>query len=194
MNMNRVVLIIPGFKDYPNLKIYRQISKSYQDKGFDVVVLNIPWKNHTMSDYVDYFLKIYFKYQDSEVSTLGFSFGAMVSFIASSKVNIKSQILCSISPYFKEDMKLIKKSWADGVGKKRMADFGKISRKEICKLIKAQTTMLIGTKEGPEMLQVTQSIYDGIKSDKDLAVIKGVGHDIAAKKYFEEISKRIKLL
>lgn len=147
-----------------------------------------------MADYVDYFLNIYHKHRNKEVQLFGFSFGAMISFITSSKVNIKTQILCSVSPYYQEDMRLILKSWAKSVGKKRMQDFAKLSRTDICKNIKAKTIMLVGTKERNMMVNVSKSIYRDLKTDKNLIIIKGVGHDITNEKYLEEIKRQIALL
>jgi len=56
-------------------------------------------------------LKIYQNFDNKNSLIIGFSFGAMVAFIASQKIRPKKLILCSLSPYFNEDLKKLRKGW-----------------------------------------------------------------------------------
>ncbi|OGH14895.1 MAG: hypothetical protein A2687_04590 [Candidatus Levybacteria bacterium RIFCSPHIGHO2_01_FULL_38_26] len=193
--MKRVIFIIPGFWGEPREKIYKDIAALYKQKGLKPVIVKIPWERKVMSDYADYFLKLVKKYEDSEINIFGWSFGAMISFIGASKLKVKTLFLCSVSPYWKEDMKFILKSWAKGVGKRRMEDFAKLSRIEIGKTVKAKkAVILVGTMERDRMIKASKDIYDKLNSDKNLIIIKGAGHNIARKKYFDEIKKQINRL
>lgn len=101
-----------------------------------------------MSDYVKQFRKQLYHAKDEEVYLFGFSFGAMVAFIASAEINPKLQLLCSLSPYFKEDLPHLKKSWKNYFGKKRMADMKTFSFNEFSRKTQCRTILVAGTKEG----------------------------------------------
>lgn len=193
--MKKIVFIVPGFWGLPHEKVYEDIAALYKSKGLEPVILNIPWKRQVMSDYVNYFINVYDKHKDEEIHLFGWSFGAMISFIAASKIKTNTIFLCSISPYLKEDMKLILKSWKRSVGKKRMADFAGLSRIKINKTIRTKRViMLVGTKEGKTMIKVSKAIYRSLDADKKIVIIEGAGHNIAREKYFQQIKRQIELL
>ena len=54
------------------------------------------------------------------------------------KIKPKMLFLCSLSPYFKEDLKFLKKSWRNGIGKKRIEDLENFSFEELAKDIKCK--------------------------------------------------------
>lgn len=41
--MKKVIFIIPGFKGVPSEKVYKDIATIYNGKGFEPVILKIPW-------------------------------------------------------------------------------------------------------------------------------------------------------
>ena len=99
----KAVFIVPGFRQKPKNKAYKEIRKILKSEGYFPVLVNVPWKKSTISENTDYFLKIYKKIKARKKYVLGFSYGAMIAFIASTKVGASGLILCSLSPYFKED-------------------------------------------------------------------------------------------
>lgn len=125
--MRKIVYIIPGFREKANLKRYKEIIRFFKARKFHTVPIIISWKYGVMSKYVGEFLKQLKHEKNDEVYVLGFSFGAMIAFI--SAVNIKPKVifLCSLSPYFKEDLTRLPKSWKKMVGKRRVNDLKNIS-------------------------------------------------------------------
>lgn len=191
MKQNKVAFIIPGFGESSKFKKYKDIAKTFEEKDINPIILNIPWKKKVMSDYVDFFLSEYFKIEAKEVYTLGFSFGAMISFITSTKVNINTQILCSLSPYFKEDLSVIRKWWLKGVGKHRVENFHQYSYKELSSKVKAQTFLFVGAKETKEILHTDKTIFSLLNCKKSLTLVENAKHDIGDKKYLESINEII---
>lgn len=187
MASDKIVFIIPGFYHSSKLKIYQDIAKKFEDQGIKPIILNIPWKKKIMSDYVTYFLKEYTKVNAEKIYTLGFSFGAMISFISSTKVDIDTQILCSLSPYFKEDLSLIRKWWLKSLGKNRTEDFHQFSYKKLSPLIKTKTFLLIGEKETKEIFHTDNTVFNLLKCKKTLTIVKGSKHDIGDENYLKSI-------
>ena len=127
--MNKIAFIIPGYVESKKSNpAYAKIAGYFREKGMRTVIVNIDWRYKVMSDYVKQFKETYAKcdINGAEVYFLGFSYGAMIAFISSTELKPKIQILCSLSPYFKEDLPHIPTWWKKYVGKKRMADLGLI--------------------------------------------------------------------
>ena len=90
--MKKVVYIIPGFKHSPKQKIYQDVGALFKNKGFEVVYVKIDWKFNSFPDWVNDFLQNYFKEDDSKKYLFGFSYGALISLLVSSKKVRKSGI------------------------------------------------------------------------------------------------------
>jgi len=192
--MKKVLYIIPGFNDKSTLKPYKEIEKYFQDFGFEVFPIEITWKNKTMTNYVEEFFSQFNKYgKNNEVYLLGFSYGAMISLIASSKTKIKMQFLCSLSPYFKEDLPNIPNWWKKYLGLKRMKDFEKLSFNNIAKNISAETILFAGTNEGVEVERRVKDANKKIKNSQ-LFLIEKAKHDISQDIYLEKIKEVIKMI
>src|SRR3989344_7704712 len=108
---DKAIFIVPGFRQRPNNKAYKQISKILKKEGYYPIVVVIPWKNSTISQSAEYFLREYQKVEAKKKYILGFSLGAMVAFLVSTKVKTAGLILCSLSPYFREDLPKIGRNW-----------------------------------------------------------------------------------
>jgi len=189
--MSKVVYIIPGFTENTNLKRYHKIIKFFKSIGYKTIFVKITWKHKTMSDYVKEFLKQYNQHsKNDEVYLLGFSFGAMIAFIASHIEKPKAQFLCSLSPFFSEDIPIIKEWWKKSIGKKRVLDFKSISFNKISKKISCETYIFAGTKEGPEIEKRARSADKQIKNSK-LFMIDRAKHDISQNEYIEKLKEEI---
>ncbi len=191
---NKIAFIIPGFTEDSKEKKYQDIARMFQKRGIKPIIVGIDWKRKVMSDYVAQFLKEAEKCDAKEIYILGFSFGAVISFISSQKINPKTQILCSLSPYFKEDLPHIRARWKNFMGKKRIADFEcNFSAKKIAKSTKCKTYLLAGTEEGIEVERRFKATGKEIKNCESIKV-HGSKHDISNPEYLNEISKIIKTL
>ena len=59
MNKNKVVYVIPGFKQKPTNKAYQQITKILKKEGYYPVLIHVSWKETTISENTKFFLKEY---------------------------------------------------------------------------------------------------------------------------------------
>ncbi|MBI2411425.1 MAG: hypothetical protein HYV32_06050 [Candidatus Kerfeldbacteria bacterium] len=182
------VYIIPGFTHTAKHAGYSSIQRYCRKRGVDAQVVHIDWKNKTMSDYVEQFLEQYEK--QSKTAVLGFSFGAMIATIAQQYAQADRLLLCSLSPYFKEDISKLKPAWKKSIGKNRVNNFQKHSFTAIAKQITAKTDIIAGDKEGREVMHRASQAHTFIKKSV-LHVLPGVKHDIADKHYQQKIQQII---
>ena len=184
--MNKVVYIIPGLGDSVGDKKYAGVVQLFKNKGFKTVPVKITWNHKVMSDYVREFLSQFDQHESTdEIYLFGFSFGAVISLISSEKVNPKMQFLCSLSPYFKEDLPDIKCWWKVFMGINRIKDFEKLSFDELTKNIKCKTYLFAGTKE-PEAERKAKLANQKIRNS-ELFIINGAKHDISQKVYADRL-------
>ncbi|MDP3640365.1 MAG: alpha/beta fold hydrolase [Nanoarchaeota archaeon] len=188
--MGRVVYIIPGFGQKTALPEYQNVIKLFKAHQFQTIPVKISWKHKVMRDYVEQFLSQLQHHKSDEVALFGFSFGAMIALIAAVKIKPKMLFLCSLSPYFKEDLRTLKKSWKDYFGKRRMKDFQRFSFKALAKEIRCKTVLIIGEKEGEALLRRVKDARKRIKNAK-LISVKGAKHNFAQKEYHRKLQELI---
>ncbi|HLC54350.1 MAG TPA: hypothetical protein VJK07_01845 [Candidatus Nanoarchaeia archaeon] len=188
--MSKVVYIISGFTEKINLKGYQQAIKFFKSRNYRVVPIKIYWKYKVMSDYVDeFFCQLSHKKSD-DVCLFGFSFGAMVAFISAVKLKPKMLFLCSLSPYFKEDLRFLKKSWRNRVGKKRLEDLKNFSFQKLVKDITCKTLLIVGEKELKELHKRVDDAHKKIKNS-ELFIASNAKHEISQKEYIDKLHEVI---
>lgn len=189
MFAKKTIFIIPGYRHTPTHKAYKEIAKVLQNEGYSPILIAIPWKQTTISENTKYFLKEYKKIHRKKKYILGFSLGAMIAFLASTKVEVSGLILCSLSPYFKEDLQKVSNSL-------RYQDFSKLHCATLAKQIKAeQILMLYGSKEARILIKrVKEAFYQISSKQKYLFSIKETDHNIGDKKYLRTIHQVAKEL
>ncbi len=144
-----------------------------------------------MSDYLEEFNH---KYKGGkEVYLLGFSLGSMIAMISSAKINPKMQILCSLSPYFKEDLPYLREWWKQLEGKRRMDDFKNYSFKEISSKTNCKTILLVGSREPRDVIRRVNDAHKRLKGSR-LVTIENIGHDIFNKRYQNKLAEIISKL
>ncbi len=192
----KAIFIIPGFRQLSTSKAYKEIAKILKSEGYFPILVAIPWKNSTISENVKYFLKEYKKIKVKKKYILGFSYGAMIAFIASTRVSPSGLILCSLSPYFKEDMLAIKSRAISSLMTERYRDFSKLHCATLAKQIKAkQVLMLYGREETRSLIKrVTEAFGEVTLAHKQLIPIKKTEHNIADKKYLFKIHEAARSL
>ena len=184
--MSKVVYIIPGFKEKVSLKGYQQAIKFFKLRNFKVIPIKISWKYKIMSDYVDEFFCQLSHNKSDDVYLFGFSFGAMIAFISAVKIKPKMLFLCSLSPYFKEDLKSLKKSWRNSFGKKRLEDLKNFSFQKLAKDITCKTFLIAGEKEPKELHKRVNDAHKKIKNS-ELFIVDGAKHEISQKEYIDKL-------
>ena len=189
-----VIYIIPGFKHSPQRKEYQTIAEFFKTKNFDVILVKIDWKYKTVLQWVEQFLTKYYKNENKKKYFFGFSYGAVISFVASTKVDVDTQILCSLSPYFNEDLSGLFKSWRRMIGKRRIEHFKELRMADLAPLVKTETFLLYGTHEGKFIETRAKDTYEKLKCKKSLISVDGSKHDISNPEYVKQIEKVISSL
>jgi hypothetical protein len=118
----------------------------------------------------------------------------MIGFIASAEVKIDTQILCSLSPYFAEDLKYARPWWLRALGRKRVSDFKSIKSDVLAKKIKTRTIMLLGSEEVEEIKRSNKRIYPLLRTKKEHYYIDQAKHQIEHPNYQKKIQDTIKKL
>lgn len=193
--MERVAYIIPGFGHSPlRQRGYRTIGGFFEQQGITPRYVHIDWHRktpRTFGDFVRQFLKHHRTKKGQEAYVLGFSYGATVAFLSAAKVKPKALILCSLSPYFEEDLKHLKPSWVRW-WRKHFTDsdysFAKLSR-----TVRVKTYLVYGSKEHVSVAVRAKDAHLRIPKSS-LHVSRGAEHKIHQREYLKTLEKLIKTL
>lgn len=189
MNRKKTIFIVPGYKHTPAQKAYRELAKRLKQEGYAPILVRIPWRRTTISENTEIFLKEFKKLKGKQKYILGFSYGAMIAFLASTKVRVSGLVLCSLSPYFQEDMKGMHSNSVSTIMKQRLDDFKQLRCGRLAKHVKTKQVLLFyGADESKSLIRRVESAYKQIKTkEKYLIQIQKVDHDISDKKYLSTV-------
>lgn len=190
--MDTTVFIVPGYNHCPADPAYQEIAKIITQQGLLPMPIAIPWKNVPISQGTDYFLRqIKKKSQKKAGKTyiLGFSYGAMIAFMASTQIPVSGLILCSLSPYFREDLLKANRD-------EPREDFVNISCHTISKKIKAKKVMMLYGENEDRSLKhrVTEAFHTIPITQKTLMQIENTDHEIGNRRYLDSVSSVIHTL
>lgn len=191
MPSKKSIFIIPGYRQTPQQKAYQAIAVILAQNGYEPIPVTIPWKNTTISENTECFLKAYRKVRTKKKYILGFSFGAMIAFLASTKVDVDGLILCSLSPYFNEDLPKVKKHALSPIQADRYEDFSNLHCGTLAKQLKAkQVLMVYGSKEARMLKRRVHDAFEKISTDEKLLLpVKYVDHAIGDRRYLQKIQQ-----
>ncbi len=116
----------------------------------------------------------------------------MIAIASSNRIKLRKLILCSLSPYFKEDLKYLKKSWKPYVGKRRLKDLENIEFNKLYKKANG-AILLVGNRESKERKRRVFDAHRKIKGSK-LIEVKGARHNISQKEYLDSLKEIISKL
>lgn len=188
--MRAVVYIFSGYNETRYQAGYKQVIKIFKRRRIKPVWVNIQWKYHTLTDYVDQFLSQYKPIANAKIYLFGFSFGAMTALIASPLIKPDKLYLCSLSPFFKEDLPTIKKTDGKALGKNRIRDLKTISFHTLAEQISCTTLLVAGDKESGDILKRTHSAKKEIRKAR-FYMAKGATHDLNQPEYIRALHKII---
>jgi hypothetical protein len=153
--------------------------------------VNIHWS--TKLDITDFIDQASSKIPDSIPNDyiLGFSIGAYIAAILSTRKNAKGYIFCSLSPYFKDNLKNIPEDTKEYWGKKMMTSFTKY---EFPTQVTQHAWFLIGSKDWEIAIEATKDYYKKWLGRKKLFLIKDAGHELVHPNYMEKIKSILKML
>ena len=190
--MKKNLFIIPGFTHQATEKPYDWLDVHYKKQGFMIQKVPIKWSHCVMSDYVEEFKRLYDERKVETNYVLGFSFGAMIACITAAELKPDKLALCSLSPYFKEDLSSLKSSWKECIGKRRLLDFKKYHFEKIYPKIHSETFVFYGEKEVkyPSLKKRCEEAAASIRNTR-LVVVPDAPHDIDHPNYQKAIKNNL---
>jgi esterase/lipase len=194
--MKGIVFLIAGFEINRTAAHdeYKLLREAIESKNYKVVPVDINWKHHTMSKFVREFTDLYKQRASKHNIIIGNSFGAMVALITAAELKPDKIVLCSLSPFFKEDIprfhpeeKLYK--W---FGRRRVDDFRTISAEALAEAInntKVQSVHFYGEKEKKIYKKLVDRVVSTAKDLHSPAVeIPDAPHSFSDSAYVEAIT------
>lgn len=187
-NMKKIYLV-PGFGESYKDRIYKEIATQLRRQNWEVLPINIKWDRSTAKDWLE---QVRAKIKSDKILNpyvLGFSFGAYVSVLLSQEIKFKKIICCSLSPYFKEDLKNIHPEVVKYFGIRRINDF---KNYPFPKKLVEEIIFFVGDKEPKISLKRTNIAYEKWNGKKSLKIIKGAYHNLSQDIYKDEVIGYIK--
>ena len=184
----KTVLFIPGYEE--NLTDWRDYPKlldAIAKKGYEIEFVPITWEN-TLTEWVEEFNETYEKYDPNDVILAGFSCGAMIAMIESSRRPPLECWLFSLSPLFHEDFTRIT-DW-DDFSEAQKSDFAKYDFDEISRKVSCSVKMFCGSKEIPQLNYRFNDAKRKLRNC-DAVKISGPGHDVTDDRYIAAIEGKI---
>jgi len=162
---------------------YQPIIDEFKNAGWPNVLLHRPdWQKLSIEELVAEFTRS-LTASNAPLTLLGFSLGAMIALIASSKIGVENIVLCSPSGYFLEYDSLLSvddRKWAE----KKLGDYKTFSAKEIIAGTTAKNGFIIA---GETELRAPDFKHwlDDLKSSTQWSYteLPNTGHEIEAPNY-----------
>ncbi len=186
--MKRALYIIPGYGESTKNKAYQEIRKIAMTKSYRVFGINIDWKRTGIIDWQNEALRIMANKYEAGGVILGFSFGAMVSLYLAREFSFHKVYLCSLSPYFAEDLDLIPASSRKFFGTRRIQQF---SRNSFRTPQECSASFMVGSEEWPVAIDLIKKRYKQWPGRKKILVIPGADHDISDARYLRAIARSL---
>lgn len=171
---------------------YQPIVNEFQANGWERVIFYEPnWQTNNVESLVSNFIAS-LPEDNQPLTLLGFSLGAMIALIATTRTAVDNLILCSPSGYFAEYDKLLThddKAWAN----ENLKDFrGFFATKTITNAKVSRGVIIAGQAELEQWPDFRQWVSD-LKSQTGWKYIEipGAGHEIEALAYQDSIKKII---
>lgn len=190
----KTIFIVTGFRQKKDNPQFRWMRPFFKKLGYEVKMFAADWDYHVMSDYVADFKQYYESNKEKTNYVLGFSFGAMIALLSAKDLKPNKLYLCSLSPYFKEDMKVLRPDWQRKIGSRRIQDFRNHSFKQAVKDVSAPTVVLYGEAEGEKFPSLKKRCEAADKSleKSRLLVVPNAPHQIDHQDYVRVVQSLFK--
>lgn len=191
--MKKAFFIIPGFKQKFDDPHFKWLTTYLKDKQFEVFCVPIDWDHKTISDYMEQFKLFYYKYKNEENYILGFSYGAVITFMTAMELMPQKIFLCSLSSDFKEDAKSMPPAVVRYIGKRRFTEIKYRSAIATARNLTIPSVVFYGEKEGIEYPQLKKRCEETARIAKNskLVIVKNSPHDISYPEYIESIKDEL---
>lgn len=182
-----ILFIIPGFRQKFTDLAWKKLQIIAQ-KSFKTVILFQPqWNYHTLIDWVEEFNQLRKLHPHPQI-VLGFSFGAMIAYLSCRQLPTEAAILCSLSPYFAEDLSSLKPWWRKAIGRRRLTIFHQTNFSQPSLKGDIQYYLLVGEKE---VSQCFSRYHDALQKLPQSCgiVVPQAGHDIGHENYLASLAE-----
>jgi hypothetical protein len=189
----KTVLLVPGNKQGMDTHPYDKLIEAIEDVGYKVIFIPVRWKHTTQKDWLAQLEQEYYKLDPENTVLAGFSFGSITVFKEAAKRPPSELWLFSLSPYFAEDLPLLKDKWKEGIGIKRLNYFTSLRFNDLVKNISSKTLLFAGDKEMekyPDLAYRFEDAHTKIAGSKFI-VAQDVGHDVTNPNYIKAIIENI---
>lgn len=187
--MKQKIYIIPGLGEGLKDKPYFELITYFKSKGLDTIFYGPKWSRNTIERWLSDFEEILKNDSLDNSIVLGFSLGALIAVLSTKRHKFSKLILCSLSPYFSDDIKHIPKLAEKYLGKRRMEAF---KRQSFPKDTKNSVIFLSGSEEKDLFPNSNKKYFDLWKGSKKFIVVPEAGHDISNLNYIKEIKSIFK--
>jgi pimeloyl-ACP methyl ester carboxylesterase len=196
----RTAIIIPGFQHRVvsgrGSRTYQPLLADLRKAGYEPLPITVTWQRHTFDDWLPEVLAQLKGIDASNTLLIGFSYGAMLSMVAATHHAFGRVFLCSLSPYFAEDVPRLKKSWLDMAGHRRISVFETVSFEDVVQNYKARQTTVFAGEVEMERRKAPLLAERGLAAGAQLpnahfVPVPGAGHDISYPTYAAAIKAEL---
>jgi pimeloyl-ACP methyl ester carboxylesterase len=174
---------------------YKSLRQAVAAKGYVVKAVDISWKQATPTQYAHKFISYYEKHKSPDYNVvIGNSFGAVVAILTAVEIKPDLILLCSLSPFFKEDKT---KTWPPQyydrlIGKQRLKDISSYSIQTLADNINLHNIIvkvLYGEREHISSPRLVKRAQDTAKllHNSTLVEIPDASHNFNDAKYIKGI-------
>lgn len=178
--------IIPAYGETIRNKGYKKIIEIAKQQQYDIHILNLQIKGKNISNLINSAIK---KIGEDSI-IFGFSTGALLAYILSTKIPMRKIILASVSPLLGTDIKHLQKEVNKFFGKKTTQELNTMT---YGKSLAKKAVFLYGQKEvgeGDMLIKRTKNLHKKFKGKKSLIVISNTDHELNDA-YIEKITKNL---
>jgi esterase/lipase len=189
--MKKTLYIIPGFGESVGMTPYPKIITVAKSNGYKVVTYNPKWSHAVATDWIQGLNNKLKKEKSEHVSVLGFSLGAYTALSVAQNFHFKKIIVCSPSPFFKDDIRHMSRSAWKFLGKRRMQDFSKY---RFPTNIKTEIVFMVGEMEKipDSYMKNIDKRYRMCAGKKKKVIVPSAEHDLSSGDYLRAIEKELK--
>ncbi|HSE61481.1 MAG TPA: alpha/beta hydrolase [Candidatus Saccharimonadales bacterium] len=188
----KTAIVIPGFKQQvangPGSRMFQPLLGDLKAAGYEVVPIAITWDRQDIVAWAAEAERQISQLELPRCLLIGFSFGAMTAAVLATRHVFGRVFLCSLSPYFAEDVPRARSTWLAMAGKRRIETFSKLHFAEVVRDYKPHhTTVFLGTwemkhRKAPvlgERGKMAAKLLPGAR----LVMAEGAGHDLSHPAY-----------
>jgi hypothetical protein len=176
----KTAYIFPGYAE--RASAYETVRKIFARKGYRAVVVRIHWRYKTFSSYLHEFFAQYENPDEEPVVLFGFSLGAVLALLLATVLKPEHLYLCSLSPFFRENLRAQKRSTQRSLGEKKWEELQSLSLSELARCVTCPVDLCVGALEIGAMKRQAGAAHRQMNRST-LHIIPGAMHDIRSGKY-----------